>query len=58
MTRAQLFQKTCHLIACDRKGTRRDDGHHRWLVGQVDACAAAISKMFKDLNRMLDAYTS
>lgn len=56
--RAELFRKSCELIAQDRKATGRDYSHHEWLVWQVDACNAAIIKMMKDLNRVIDAFVS
>ncbi|WP_409266875.1 hypothetical protein [Massilia sp. BHUDP2] len=56
--RAELFRKSCELIAQDRRARGRDYSHHAWLVEQVDACQAAILKMMKDINRALDAFIS
>jgi len=54
--RARLFRRTCELIAKDRRATGRDDCHHRWLVRQMDDCAADLLRAMKQINRVLDAH--
>jgi len=54
--RARLFRKTCELIADDRRAARRDDSRHRWLVSEIDDCAADLLRALKQINRVIDAH--
>ncbi len=54
--RAELFRKTCVLIAADREACGRNSRHHRGLVEMMDACARDLLKSLKKINRVLDAH--
>lgn len=54
--RAELFRKTCVLIAQDRAACGRDSRRHRGLVEMMDNCARDLLKSLKQINRVLDAH--
>lgn len=54
--RAELFRKTCVLIADDRRRAGRDCVYHLSLVEMMDLCARDLLKSLKKINRVLDAH--
>ena len=54
--RAELFRKTCGLIADDRAASGRDSSRHRGLVQMMDRAAADLLRGLKKINRVLDAH--